>query len=96
MNKDIPRRIRLDLMTPEELGIYNMVGEVEKLGAHPLLTDVVVLLGNARGKLSDWVDLQAAEQSPAGQSDGACTCAHIERPMVDKQGICFSCRKPRR
>lgn len=54
---DMPRRIRLELMTPEELAIFNMVGEIEKLGAHPLLTDVVVLLSEARSKLADWVDL---------------------------------------
>lgn len=69
MNQDIPRRIRIDLFTPEEKALFDMVGEIEKLGAHPLLTDCVVLLGDARGKLSDWVDLQAAEQSV--QSDGA-------------------------
>jgi hypothetical protein len=63
--KTLPRRIRLDLMTPEELALYNMVGEIEKLGAHPLLTHCVVLLGDARSKLSDWVDLQAAEQKRA-------------------------------
>jgi len=54
----IPRRARIDLLTPEELAIYNLISEVEKLGAHPLLTDVVVLLGDARNKLADWVDLQ--------------------------------------
>lgn len=69
---DFPRRIRLDLMTPEELGIYNMVGEVEKLGAHPLLTDVVVLLAEARNKLADWVDLQAVQ--PIEPILGICTC----------------------
>lgn len=63
MNNDIPRRIRIDLMTPEELAIYNMVGEVEKLGAHPLLTDCVVLLGDARQKLAEWVDLKIKEQN---------------------------------
>lgn len=31
---------------------------LDRLGAHPLLTDVVVLLGQARDKLSDWVDVQ--------------------------------------
>ena len=31
------------------------------------------------------------------QSDGAyCTCQHVERPLVDKAGICFSCHQPRR
>jgi hypothetical protein len=54
---DISRRVRLDLMTAEERAIFNLVGEIEKLGAHPLLTDVVVLLSEARNKLADWVDL---------------------------------------
>lgn len=58
MSQNIPRRIRLDLMTAEELAIYKMVGEIEKLGAHPLLTNVVVQLQAARSSLSDWVDLQ--------------------------------------
>jgi hypothetical protein len=63
MNQEIPRRIRIDLFTPEEKALYEMVGKIEELGAHPLLTDCVVLLGEARSKLSDWVDLQAAEHS---------------------------------
>lgn len=57
MSDDIPRYVRIDLMTLEELAIYNVIGEIEKLGAHPLLTDVVILLGEARSKLADWVDL---------------------------------------
>lgn len=65
MSNDIPRRNRFDLMTPEEKSIYEMVGEVEKLGAHPLLTDCVVLLDEARAKLADWVDEQAAQQGRA-------------------------------
>ncbi len=53
----IPRRAYLEKLTVEELAIYNLVQEIEKLGAHPLLTDVVVLLGQAKDKLSDWVEL---------------------------------------
>lgn len=64
---NFPRRARIDLMTPEELALFNMIGEVEKLGAHPLLTDVVVLLGDARSKLADWVDLQS-DPSPANEN----------------------------
>ena len=40
------------------------------------------------------LNMEAVEQSV--QADGACTCANIERPMVDNEGICFSCHKPRR
>jgi len=53
-----PRRASINLLTPEELKIYNLIGEIENLGAHPLLTDVVVLLGDARNKLADWVELE--------------------------------------
>lgn len=53
---NIPRRHKLWLMTPEELAIFNLIGEVEKLGAHPLLTDTVVKLQEAREKLADWID----------------------------------------
>lgn len=56
-----PRRIQIPLMTSEERAIYELIGDVEKLGAHPLLTDVVVLLGDARNKLADWVDLRLSE-----------------------------------
>ena len=95
-DKDLPRRIRLDLMTPEELALYNMVDEIEKLGAHPLLTDVVVLLGDARSKLSDWVDLQAAEHGV--QADGAyCVCPQSLIPVVGNAPTeCPYCHQPRR
>ena len=37
------------------------------------------------------------EVRPTKRAGGrGCTCANIERPMVDKEGICFSCHKPRR
>jgi hypothetical protein len=65
MSTDIPRRIRLDLLTPEELALVNMVEQIEKLGAHPLLTDVVVLLGKARSKLADWVELEICSKCGA-------------------------------
>ena len=54
----IPRRAYINKMTPIELDIYNLVQKVERLGAHPLQTDVVILLSDARNKLADWVDLQ--------------------------------------
>jgi hypothetical protein len=65
-NNEIPRRSRLDLVTPEEKALYEMVWQIEKLGAHVLLTDVVVLLGRAREKLADWVELNAAQQTLDG------------------------------
>lgn len=54
----VPRRARIDLFTPEERAIFDAMTMIEMLGAHPLLTGAVVLLGAARMKLADWVDLQ--------------------------------------
>lgn len=50
------RRIRVDLLTPAELAIRAAVLVVEEAGAHPLLTDAVILLQQAREKVADWVD----------------------------------------
>ena len=54
---DIPRRICIDRLTPAETAIRNAVLAVEEAGAHPLLTDAVVLLEQAREKVADYVDL---------------------------------------
>lgn len=52
----IPRRNRLDLNSPTELAIREAMMFVEKAGADPLLTEAIVLLGQAREKVSDFVD----------------------------------------
>lgn len=90
---DIPRRIRLDLMTPEELAIYNMIGEIEKLGAHPLLTDVVVLLAEARSKLADWVDLTLPTSVTTETAEGktCAACGHSEARHRTAGGFCKHC-----
>lgn len=56
MSNQIPRRIRLDLMTDAEKAIRNAINEVEKAGADPKLTDVVIMLSQAKELLSDYVD----------------------------------------
>ena len=53
---EFPRRAQLQLLTPTEKCIYDAMQEVEKLGAHPSLTDVVNLLSKARERLADWVE----------------------------------------
>lgn len=40
--------------TPEEKEIQDLVWKIEALGADPLLTQVVILLGDARIKLGEW------------------------------------------
>lgn len=52
----IPRRNRIDRFSPAEKAIYDAMQVVEAAGAHPLLTDAVVLLVQARDKVADFVD----------------------------------------
>lgn len=75
----VPRRINVDLNTSAELAIREAVRVVENAGAHPLLTDAVVLLAQGREKVADWVDQQPAvkvsdwcEYRYSGE-DGRCT-----------------------
>lgn len=52
----IPRRNRIDKFTAAEKAIWEAIAVVECAGAHPLLTDAVVLLSQAKDKVSDFVD----------------------------------------
>lgn len=52
----VPRRNRVDLMTSAELAIREAVDRVETMGADARLTEVVVMLQEAKDKLSDFVD----------------------------------------
>lgn len=56
MTNEIPRRCYIDKLTPAEKAIYDALGAVESVGAHPLLTEVSELLSQAREKLADYVD----------------------------------------
>ena len=53
---EILRRNRLDLNTPAEKAIYDAIQKVEKVGAHPRLTDVIIMLRKAKELLADYVD----------------------------------------
>lgn len=59
MLNPIPRRARIDLMTQAELAIRDVSFIVEHIGCHPLLTEAVILLSQAREKVADYVDGQA-------------------------------------
>lgn len=66
-----PRRFRVNLLTPTENSIREAVGRVEDLGAHPLLTDAIVLLAAAREKVADFLELDdaAAHASQIGMAE---------------------------
>jgi hypothetical protein len=52
----MPRRRQVMLLTHHEIAIRNALLIVEGMGAHPLLTDTVVLLGQASDKLADYIE----------------------------------------
>lgn len=56
---EIPRRNRMDLWSPAERAIFEAIQAVESVGAHPLLTQAVVMLGKARDRVSDFIDGRA-------------------------------------
>lgn len=51
-----PRRCDILQYTPAEKAISDAMAAVESIGAHPLLTDAVALLEQARSKVADYVD----------------------------------------
>lgn len=52
----IPRRACIDLCTPAENAVRNAIAEVEKVGADPRLTQLVIDLDKIRERLADYID----------------------------------------
>ena len=75
-------------MSELEKQAYELCLAIEQLPAGEYQTKLAVMASDLLQ------NIRAAQHSV--QADGACTCANIERPMVDKEGICFSCHQPRR
>ena len=71
---DISRRARIDLMTPAELAIREAMLKVEEAGAHPFLTDAVVLLGQAKDKVADYVDSRCGDPKTPSLGGVSLTC----------------------
>ena len=56
-----PQRNDLTLFTAAERAIWDAMQAVEEMPGHPLLTDAVILLGQAREKVADFVELPPKE-----------------------------------
>lgn len=84
--RDLPRRCYVDLYIEEERNIQKMVNAVEDLGAHPILTDVVVMLGQAKDRLADWVDIQNGKRICVAGVDNACVCPKCSCPVASWDG----------
>lgn len=88
---DFPRRNRSDLWCKGEQMISDALQQVEKMGADPILTDVVVMLGNAMERLADYVDMQvlsccvgSVEEKLLSQFPDA----HCDIGFLEKEGGC--------
>ncbi len=57
LKNGFPRRNCIDHYTSEELALREAIFAVERMGAHPLLTEAVMLIGAAKDKVSDFVEL---------------------------------------
>lgn len=67
----IPRRIDMLRWTPGERAIFEAVQIVEGMGADVLLTETVVLLGQARDKVAEFVDQNPGSLAPPRAGRGA-------------------------
>ncbi len=76
MNEEIPRRIRVDLMTDAELKIREAMQAVEDLGTHPLLTNAVNALNDAREWTADFIDKVKPEEPVAVRGLDFATLRH--------------------
>jgi hypothetical protein len=68
MNERTARRIDMTRWSPAEAAIQHAADIVEGMGAHPHLTDAVVLLSEARGAVAAFVDGDA-ERYPHATPD---------------------------
>lgn len=63
MINGFPRRCRVDLYTSAEKAILDAVLAVEDTGAHPFLTEAVILLSQAKDKVADFVELDTPSET---------------------------------
>lgn len=59
--RNLPRRYDINMYTPAERAITDAMYAVEHAGCHLLLTDAIILLEQARNKVSDYVDFQSID-----------------------------------
>lgn len=60
VTQNIPRRIRIDLMTPAELACREAVVAIERLPADTRLTKAQMLISEAQALVADFVDTELA------------------------------------
>jgi hypothetical protein len=83
---EFPRRIRIDRFTVGEKAIHDAVEAVETMGADERLTRAVILLGQAKEAVADFVD---GIQRPAA---AACVWRPLEDDYPDSSDWEAGCR----
>lgn len=84
-----PRRGRLECLDGSETAIREAVRAVERMGADPLLTEAVTLLGRAQEKLADYIDgCELGRLLSRNYVANKCGCG---RPAPDATGYCDDC-----
>lgn len=80
------RRVRLDLITPAELSIYNAIQSVEQVGVHEYLTEAVILLNRAQNCVADYVE---EVERPKGftPSFSISTLVSFGNYLLDRYGV---------
>lgn len=53
---EVPRRRRMDRMTPSELACLDAIGKIESLGCDERLTRAQILISQAQELVADFVD----------------------------------------
>ena len=86
----IPRRNRLEENTDAELAIRAVMLAIEAMPADVRLTDAVVLLGQAREKLADYIDTQ----QPSATYDAAEAALLVERQKSEPFGMLIRLERP--
>lgn len=56
VDSDVPRRNRIDRMTPAELACLNAVAAIEMMGCDDRLTRAQILIQQAQALVADYVD----------------------------------------
>lgn len=93
MSDEIPRRARIDKMTFAERAILLAIWAVEEMPADVRLTNAVIQLGQAQGRVADYVDGVASHDTDTPDIRVIDGCKHTMTQMMKmaNQGACPIC-----
>lgn len=82
---DIPRRAYVQKWTAPERAIKDAVRAVEAAGAHPLLTDAIILLQQAFEKIADYTDQATPDENPEmSENNRSLLQRHLDKTIEER------------